>query len=88
MAFCYKYISPYVSIFWTKRYVKYRDCNLRNKLKRLRFKNRVHKRSMLFQVKCAVHCKRNQFNPFKAERRNYNTIYGKMQIPINAKELK
>ncbi len=88
MARCYKYISPYVSIFWTKRYVNHRPCGLRSKLKRLRFKNRIHKRPMLFQVKCTMHCKRNKFNPFQAERRNYNTVYRSIQIPINTKELK
>ena len=88
MACCYKYISPYVPIFWTKRYVKNRPSGLRNKLRILRSKNRLHKRPILSQVKCNMYCKRNKFNPFQAERRNYNTVYGRMQIPINTKELK
>lgn len=78
----YKYISPYVAISWTKRFVKHRPCGLRASLRREKYKNRIKKRPILLLVKDCIESRRKPFCPNKPQRRNYNTVYGKMQIPV------
>lgn len=79
---CLKFISPYVPIFWTKRFVRHRPCGLHWTLRRLKYKNRVKKRPVLFLIKENIRIRRKPFQPFKPQRRNYNTVYGRMQIPV------
>lgn len=88
MSICWKFVSPYVNIHWTKRFVNHRKTSLRLMLKRLKYENRVKKRPSLFLIKCNMNCKRNPFKPYQPQRRNYNTVYGYMQIPVGTKELK
>ena len=83
---CLKFISPYVPIFWTKRFVKHRPCGIRGTMRRLKYENRVHKRKNLFQIKCEIECIRKPYWSKKPERRNYNTFYRPMQIPVRRKK--
>lgn len=82
MVMNYKYASPYVKIYWTKRYINYSVSNIRSILKRLKYKNRVHKRPSLFEINCKINCKRKPYLILQAQRRNYNTAYTLMHIPI------
>ena len=79
--FKWEYISPYVPIFWTKRFVKNRPCGLRWKLRSLKQKNRIQKRKPSFLIKDLISLDRRPYKPFAPQRRNYNTVYGRMQIP-------
>jgi hypothetical protein len=81
MANCFKYISPYISIFWTKRFVRHRPAGVRGTLRRLRYENRVTKRKTWFQIKCEQESKRIGIN-LSIQRRNYNSHYRPMQIPV------
>lgn len=79
------YLSPYVTLFWTKRLVRYRPCGLRGKMRMARYKHRIKLRKKAFQIKCDIESLRKPYNPKKPERRNYNTFYGPMQIPLRRK---
>lgn len=81
MANSYKYISPYVSIYWTKRFVHHRPVGVRGILRRLRYEHRVQKRKSWFQIKCDQESKRIGVN-LSTQRRNYNSFYRPMQIPV------
>jgi hypothetical protein len=76
------WISPYVKIFWTKRFVNHRPTSLRLKLKRIKYENRINKRPNLFMVKHKIECLRKPYYPHKPQRRNYNSFYRSVQIPV------
>lgn len=76
------YRSFYDKIHWTKRYVKHCKSGIRYVLRREKYKYRVNKRPTFYQIKSDISCKRKPYMPFKAQRRNYNTVYRRMQIPV------
>lgn len=82
MALTWKYISDTVSIAWTKRYVRYRQCGLRSMLRRMRNKHRVHKRKHNFLIKEMNLNSRKPIIVNKPQRRNFNSFYRRMEIPV------
>lgn len=78
----FKFLSPYISIFWTKRYVNYKPSSIRTKIQRLKFKHRNTKRIPSFLKIDILKAKRNPYNPLKPQRRNYNNFYRRMELPL------
>lgn len=85
MSVNYKYISGYVSISWTKRYVKHRPCSIRLVLKRLRRDNRVHRRNPLWMVRELNKPMYKCMSPFKSERQNFNKVYCPIKLRTTRK---
>lgn len=80
------WISPYVNIYWTKRFVRHRPCGLRGNLRIVRNQNkRIIKRDNLFRIKHKVECLRKPYQPKKPECKNFNSFYRSMQIPVRRK---
>lgn len=83
MTLSWKYISPYININWTKRFVRYTRTGVRSMLKRVRKDHRpIKHRNNLCTQQHQTHCKRDRFMVFQPQRRNYNTVYRSMQIPV------
>lgn len=80
--FKWEYISPYVPIFWTKRLVRLRDNSIKSRIRKKRAQLRLKHKPPLFYVKDMVKARRMPFRPHHPQRRNYNTVYGRMQIPV------
>lgn len=78
----WEYVTPYIVISWTKRFVKDRPYGLRNKFRELKYKNRVKKRSMLLMIKAQSEFKSKPYFPKKPQRKNFNSFYRHMQIPF------
>ena len=76
------YFSPFIGISWTKRYVRYRPSSIREILRRERNKNRRHKRPINLLVKETIKAKRRKWWINKPQRRNFNTDYNSMKLPI------
>lgn len=75
------YLSPYVDIPWTKRFVRHRPCGLREMLRQQKRKNRLKKCDNNFLKVENLKNARKPFCPHKPQRRNYNKFYRPMQIP-------
>lgn len=83
MASKWAYSTGYEKLSWTKRFVRYTRTGLRSMLKRIRNDHRPTKRrNNLCMQQHQTHCKRDRFMVFQPQRRNYNTVYRSMQIPV------
>ena len=78
-----KYISEYVPIPWTKRFVTYRKTSVRWKLKRIRHLNRPTYRRPCGLLIVDMNSWTRKPDPFiKPQRPNFNEVYRPMQIRV------
>ena len=75
------FISEYVPIFWTKRYVRRHPMSIRSILRCEKLKNRVKMRPIKAMIKDLLKLKRGRFLSMnKARRQNFNEVYMAKQI--------
>ena len=83
MALNWTYTTEYENLNWTKRFVRYTRTGIRSMLKRVRKDHRpIKRRNNLCMLEHLINCKRDRFMVYQLQRRNYNTVYRRMQIPV------
>lgn len=76
-----KYISEFVRIHWTKRFVAYRKTSIRCKLRQIRRINRPVYRRPCSLLIADMNSWTRKPDPFiKPQRQNFNEVYRPMQI--------